>query len=504
MRIRNRSFIIMLSKTLAQASTIALGICLVRMIDQTLFGTYRQMILALTTVSTLLSLQLEDSLFYFVPRTQVDRLRPLLAQTALLGLFTSAVSATVLFFGADTLAAWFDNPEVAGPLRVIALYPLTEKLVVLVPAFMLSRDKAIRAAGYSLAASVGRVIAVITAFLLGGSLMTVATAMVSVSLIITAIAVWDIIRSTTPTSLKPDAALAREQISYCVPLFMTSLVGVVNVQWDKWLISTNFDAAMYGIYSCGAMELPIIGIITASVNAAIMPNLVTLMHEKKPREAINIWQEGTRKCSLIIIPAFAFMISVPVDFMTLLYGPKYGLAALPFAVYLLTLPFRVAMYATLLRAAGRTRPIAVYTIIGLLLNMALSTAFLMLGRGTMWAFVGPSFGAILATGIIVVLLLRKVCAVTGHRASEIMRWNELLRIMGISLAAAIIMLLVPIPLPAALPLTATLAMKLAIRGLLFTVVLSALMWMFKFLHDDEIRLAQAPWRMVKRRLGIGA
>ncbi|MBX3395141.1 MAG: oligosaccharide flippase family protein [Phycisphaerae bacterium] len=500
MRIRTRSFIIMFSQGLSQASTIALSICLVRMIDQTLFGTYRQMMLVLSSATALLAIQFEASLYYYVPKLGSDRHRLLLLQSVGLSFVVSAVSSAVMFFGADLIAESFQNPAISAPVKILSLFPLSERLLALVPAYLLSTDRALRSSVISLASTVGRVLAVLIAFGLGASLENVAWSMVGVGAVTTLIAVADMFRFTLPAPLKPDWVLIRGQLGYCLPLFMTGLVGVLNREFDKFLISLYYrDEVIYGIYSVGAMELPIIGIVTSSVTAAIMPNLVSLMHEQKLREAVFIWQEAARKCSMVIIPTFAFFATIPGDFIVLLYGPKYAMAAWPFVIFLMLLPIRVALYATLMRAAGDTKPIAFYSVYCLMLNAAVATLLIYAGQRSLLSFLAPSIGTVVATLAMAALLLRRVCRITNMRPRDIMRWDELLRILSLSLIAACVSLFIPTPELEGAKTSFVLAAKLAIRGVAFGVLLVALMWYARFLTDDERRLALSPIRLIVGR-----
>lgn len=91
MRVRTRSLVIMLGQGITQASAIAVGIVLVRIISQETFGSYRQVLLVYTTLAALVSLQLDQSLYYFVPKLAPERRRALLAQT--LGTALALVSA---------------------------------------------------------------------------------------------------------------------------------------------------------------------------------------------------------------------------------------------------------------------------------------------------------------------------------------------------------------------------------------------------------------------------
>ena len=116
MRIRTRGLIIMLSQGLRQVTTIVLGVVLVRMISKQAFGTYRQVLLVYTFVAELISLQLQASLYYFIPRLGIERRRALLLQTLLITYALAVVAASVMFGGSRLIARGFGNAELV-PLQ---------------------------------------------------------------------------------------------------------------------------------------------------------------------------------------------------------------------------------------------------------------------------------------------------------------------------------------------------------------------------------------------------
>ena len=76
MSVRTLSLVIMLGQGITEASGIAVAILLVRIVDQATFGSYRRVLLVFTTLAALLSLQLDQSLCYFVPKLAARAARP--------------------------------------------------------------------------------------------------------------------------------------------------------------------------------------------------------------------------------------------------------------------------------------------------------------------------------------------------------------------------------------------------------------------------------------------
>ena len=498
MRIRNRSLIIMFSRGLTQATTIILGVVLVRLVSKEVFGTYRQGLLVYHLVVGLLSLNLDLSLYYFVPKFGAGRRGTLLLQTSMASLVLSAAMAVFMLVAAEPIARMFGNPALPPLIRILSLYPFVERLIILVPAFMISLDRPLRAGLYTLAASGGRIAVVVAVFALSDSLPAVMLSMVLVTAVVAAVGWADMARLAPRETWALDRSLILEQLSYCWPLWASAVVTVVNLELGKFIISVFFAPADYAVYSCGAVDLPVVTLVTMSVSAAIMPNLVTLVSQDNTRQALRIWQEATRKCSLVILPCFAFCLVVSQDLIVFVYGQAYALAAAPFAIYLLRLPVRVAVYGSLLRAVGRTAPVAIGAVVALVVNVPLSLGLTYLGGGGHLSFIGPSIGSVCASFAAMFYLQLNLRRVLDVPFSRLMRWKELGSTLLLSVVCGAIVFLAALALP-----DMPLAIKLALQGAAFAGLVILIMLRTGMLHDDERELLAIPLRAARRLLTGG-
>jgi len=495
MRIRDRSFIIMLSQGLTQATTIILGVILVRLITKETLGTYRQVFLVYAFLGGILSLQLENSLYYFLPKCGIDQRRSLLLQTILTKLAFALMTSLIMFFGSAIIADMFSNPELAKLLRIFSLYSLLTGVIQLIPAFMISLDRAMRAGVYSMADAIGRGAVVVTMFALGQSLTSIIWAVTILAGIISFIGYMDMTRFCPTGKWEFNRSLFMEQLHYTWPFLAISLIGVVNVQLDKFLISVFFNPATYAIYSCGAIELPIVALITGSVTAAIMPNLVTFAQQGEPLRALGLWKEAVRKTALIIFPCFIFFIFIGKSLIVLLYGAPYSMAVWPFSIYLFLLPIRIATYSTLFRAIGRTKPIAISAAINLFLNVLLSTSLAWLGAQSLLSFVGPSIGAVAANIAAAGYLLWQLTKMLNVPASFLMNWKELGKLLFICTVCGLISVILPLP-------NYALLITIVIRAAIFCCVLISSLLIFNVLAADEKQMFLLPWMFLKSKLAL--
>ncbi len=487
MRIRNRSMIIMLSQGLNRGTQIVLGIVLVRLVDQQVFGTYRQALLVYSLVGGVIALDLGQSLYYFVTKLQRQLHGVLLCQTYLVAMVLSALMAVTLWIGATPIASMFGNPALAPLLRILAFYPFAERLLTIIPAFMISLDRAVRAGCYSIATTGGRIIAVITAITTGHSLAVVMWALIAVAVVVSVIGTVDMLRLSRPVKLGIDRALVSEQIQYTWPLWTTALVMIVNLQYGKMVISCFFNPATYAVYSCGATELPVAALFTTTIATAIMPNLVSLGVAGRMDRVLAVWHEATRKSSLVIFPCFAFFCIVSHDFIVLLYGSDYARAAWPFSILLIRLPIRIAAYGALLRAVGKTRPIAVSAVIALGTNIVVATSLTYGGRGSLLSFVGPAIGDVTSSILSVLYMLAVIRREFSISWAQVMRWRDLGATMALCGVAA--------GLTYTLPLSAfPVAARLVTQFVFFSLVFVGLMILGRRFQKDELELAAFPLR----------
>ncbi len=493
MQIRTRSLIIMFSQGLTKLTTIVLSIILVRVISKEMFGMYRQVFLVYTLLATALSLQLNTGFYYFVPKTLIQKRRTLILQTVLITLGLAFVIAVIMFTGARFIATKFDNLSLIPLIRILALYPFVERIIILVPAFMISIDKPLRAGIYTITLSAGRIAAVLITLALGYGLTEVMWAVVSITAIVAMAGCFDMARFCPVGKWGIDKNLVVEQFHYTWPLLAGMIAIAINVQLDKFLISVFFDTETYAVYSCGAMQLPVVVLVTSSLSFAMMPDLVRLFANSNAIDAVKIWQEAARKCSLILFPCFVFFFVTGFDFMVLLYGREYVLAGWPFKIYLFALPLKIVAYATLFRAAGKTKPIAYGAVIALIINAGVSISLVIIGKNSLLGFIGPAIGTVIATWCAWLYLLRKITRITSVTLDNIMRWKELGQILLVCIVCGAILALMPLP---QIPLV----VKIIVQAMIYFAMFLIIVLSRGMLKRDEKQILCFPFTFIQKLL----
>lgn len=489
MRIRTRSIIILLSQSSAQVCTFLLAIILVRLLPQEIFGSFQQVFMIYFFISGVLSFQLDSSIFYFIPKYGKPERRKILTQSIILSMGSALIISVIMFFGAKFISEFIGNKELYYLIRSFSIYPLGERILFIIPAFMISLEKAFNAGIYILLSSFAR-FAIVILFILAGADLGLTFFALSIFIVVLAIVgCIDMFRKTEKFGDILDIDSFMEQIKFCSPLIVTAVVGTISLQLDKILISRAFSPGIYAVYSCGAFELPIISLLTISITSAIMPDLVKYFECGKTVEGLYLWQEAARKCSFLIFPCAVFFFFTASDLVIVLFGINYLSASLPFRIYLCALPFRIAIYASLFRALGNTKPIALSAIIALSLNFIIGISLVKIGGQSTLSFIGPAIGAIVGTIVSINYLLWNLKGALNIPYKKIMRWKELSVLFAISTACGLIMYAVP--LETLLPLW-----RIITQAIMFILLYIVILLISKTMKSDEIELMLVPMRFI--------
>ncbi|MDD3236048.1 MAG: polysaccharide biosynthesis C-terminal domain-containing protein, partial [Candidatus Cloacimonetes bacterium] len=234
------------------------------------------------------------------------------------------------------------------------------------------------------------------------------------------------------------------------------------VQLDKFMISGFFGPEQFAIFSIGAMELPLIGILANSVNSILLPHLSS----GDPKLMGELYSGAVRKNALIVFPLAALFYMFAEPIIVFLYGSIYAESAIYFKIYLLILPLRVATYGIIFQAYGKTKVIMLNALFMLTMNVVMNFIFI-----KAMGMKGAAYATVLVTWLSVALYLVMMKSILRLRLRDYFPMGKVIRTAIATLLAALICL----PL---LHITSIPFLNMMIGGMLFTalyIVLGRLM-----------------------------
>lgn len=411
---------------------IASAAILARVFSQHDYATYRQTLLAYTFAVPFVTLGFDRALYYFLPGEErrsrgilVENLVWLLGAGALLSLF-------MVLGGNQLLASRFNNPALAKLIMLLVPYPLLMLPAASLAACLMARDRTGQVAGFTIGSRVVMLCAIVVPCLIWPSPSTALIGTVLGAAVTTAAALILMFRACSIGNWRPTWPGLRRQIQFSLPLGLSGLAGTTTQSLGQVIVAALAPAATFAVFVNGAMEVPLVGMITGSITAVILVDYARLYREGRTDEIVALIHRVMVKSSLFLFPTMVFLLLMAPELMTLLFGQRYEASSVPFRIFLLMLPARTLTFGAVLQATGHSRHVLYQSILSLV-----SVGMLTWGAIRLFGPLLAPVGAVVSLYVFalpyLIVVLRRIlaCPVT-----TLFPWATLAKVAGASIVGA--------------------------------------------------------------------
>lgn len=427
-----RAVLMIGSKIIAHAAFMLIAVVLARSLTQAEFGTFNQVWLLNKSLVFLFDLGLPVSVYYFWPRLTDPQKKGFILQT-LLSLTVLAIPfAATMYFCADAIAVYFNNPALAGHLRLFALYPLVMLPASATEELLLSQGFTARAAVFESFTKIAMIMAVAAAALGGKHLDWVLLALIGYGIIQLILGIWLVWQPVRRLKAKWSAADWKSQLIYSAPYGLSTLAAVANYQVDKVLVSLFNPPAAFAVYAAGAFEIPISGITALPVTSVLMGDLTQRFGAGDISGFLHIWHQAVRKVALPVFAVTAFLMVFAEPAIIGLFSAKYSDSVGPFRFFLLFLPLRVTVLDYILATLGQTKAVFTSQLMALCANLLLGS--LLVGQVGWW---GAALSAVLSGYLQSALLGAAIGKQLRSSFWHLLPWLDLAKVGLVAITAAI-------------------------------------------------------------------
>jgi O-antigen/teichoic acid export membrane protein len=276
------------------------------------------------------------------------------------------------------------------------------------------------------------------------------------ALLLTVVLLWYVHLRFPGALLAFDRRLFATQLSYALPFGLAGLAWRLEMDVHHYVVARRFGPAAYAIYAVGCFQLPLLGILRDAVNSVLMPRVSLLQHRAAKAEIRRLVVAAARKLAAAHWPAYAYLIVMGREVLTVLFTDQYRDSWPIFAINL-TLVLLGALTPTdaVLRAYAEQRKF--------LLRLRCVSLFL-LAAGLWWAV--PRRGMLGAVSVVVLIglfenawIVYRVARLLDARASDWKLLKDFPKLAAAAGAAALCVgvgraMLSPVPPLASLALTA--------------------------------------------------
>lgn len=431
-----------ISKMVALIISMLTGMLLSRFRSFDEYGTYSQIIMAVTIATTIVMMGLPNSLNYFLAKADTDGERKhFLSVYYTASTVLSLLVGVILVCITPFLVLYFKNPLIRNYIYFLALFPWTRIICSSVENVLVVYRKTGLITVYRIANSTSLLGIIVLVQLMNWSFSVY---MLLYLLVEVVFALWVYLiayRNAGSIGVSLDFRLIKTILTFSIPLGLALMVGTLNVELDKFVIGGMMGTEKLAIYTNASKEMPVT-IIATSITAVLMPQMVRLMKDGKKTDAVKLWGNATL-LSFTVISFLSFVLFVfAPEIMTVLYSEKYVSGSSVFRVYSLLLMLRCTYFDILLNTTGHTKFIFYSSLGSLALNLGLNYLFYYL-----FGFIGPAIASFVSQLLLIFLNLVWSSHLLKIRFSLILPWRRLFKILVFNIALASVFLLLKAWLP---------------------------------------------------------
>ena len=421
---------LVLGRGLGFVATFAVPIVLVRVFDQTTFGTYKQLFLVFGTLYGLAQLGVAESLYYFVPRQPSEAGRYAAnAMATLAG--AGAICAGVLALAAPAIGGWLMNPALAGTLPLLGAFLALMLTSALFEIVLVARVRYRTAAWIYGMSDVARAAFLILAALAFGGVRGLLWGAVAFAAARVVVMLWLLGRGLEFT-LRPSLALWREQWAYTVPFALAVGVDVVQANLHNYVVAARFDPAVFAVYAVGCLQIPLVDVLTTSSANVMMVAMARDGFDRRAADALALWHDTTRRLALLVFPLVVFLVALAPDVITVLFTRRYVDSVPVFRLWTCMLVLAVPCVDAVLRACAETRYLLGLNLLRLLIVIVSITFCL-----DRFGLPGAVLAMLAATGATRAMAIGRIASLTGTTLGGVLPWKPLAATAGFALAAAV-------------------------------------------------------------------
>jgi O-antigen/teichoic acid export membrane protein len=481
-----------LGRGLTTVAVIVSAAVMSRLLTLEELATYRQSLLAFEMVTGILSLGIAEAVFFYLPVEKVRRRGIVLEGLLILGGLGALCSMFFLVGGNFFFAKQFSNPSLQTTLIYFSLLPVLSMPATLLAAVLVTQNRVKLLAWFSVFSGLFLMFSLIFscwywrdpfAIVLAKVITQLATGFVALGLI------WV---SLPQDSWLPSLNGLKEMFFFSLPLGAARVFGIIQISMDKLLVSSFCQPSEFAIYSNGALEIPIIGIVTGSIATVILPDLRKSIADGNTERAISLFRRSAEKSAVFLIPLMIFLLFLADPVIRLLYSEKYQESVIPFRIYLLLLPARVVMYGSIMIALGLNKVVLYVSAAGALVNAGLGYVLVnQIGSN------GAAISTVLSMyAVICFLNIWAICKAMPCSMKVILPYRKILELIGLCLVAALPLLSLDW-----LGLQLQPAQKIGVAAVVYLFLLIALAWLSRntmFLEIfDSVRMRLRNKRIAK-------
>ena len=382
---------VLFGRSVAFAIGVALPILLARKLTPGSLGLYKQVFLVVTTALNVIPLSFGMNVYYFLPRER-ERRGPVVFNTVLILCAAGVLASLLVTLWPGMLSLVSKEPEIRLYAPLIGATILLWIPCTLVEILPIANQELKLAMIVSIGAQILRTGLFLAAAIFWGTVSSLIWAAVIYGALVAGAFLYYLVLRFPGFWRHLDLGLLGEQLSYATPLGLMGIAWYFQTDLHNYLVSNQFGAAAFAVYSIGCFQLPVLQLVSEATNSVLISQMAALQRDNRTDQILALSLRSMRKLAAVLFPVYAFLMVVGYEFIEFLFSERYQASWPIFRINLTLLPLGVLLLDPIMRAY------ADYRYIVLRVKVAL---FLVLLAEMWWAI--PRYGMIGAISSVVII-----------------------------------------------------------------------------------------------------
>ena len=339
----------MIAKTIGFALSFLLPLLVVRYLDQTQVGIYRQAFQVVTTMVAILPFGFSASAYYFLSRDPKDQ--PYIVFNILLFNFIvggAACGSLVLFPG--LLGAVFQDTELTKLAPLIGVVVWLWVFAAFLEIVAVANQEPRLATVFIIFAQFTKTLFMVTAVLIVGTVESFIYAAILQGIVQTLVLLLYLNYKFRGFWHSFDLATLKRQFIYVLPYGLMALLWIVQTDIHNYFVGYRFSPAEFAIYVYGCFQLPLLGVLYESVTSVLIPRMSELQHEGNKREMAEVTVRAMDKLAFFYFPIYALLLITGYDLITALFTQNYAASVPIFLINITLIPCGILISDPIVRA----------------------------------------------------------------------------------------------------------------------------------------------------------
>lgn len=401
------------------------------------YGTYSQANVIISISTSILLLGLGDALNYFFnSRTQeiTEEKRIKIVNTIyFLEIIAGVILASVLVLSKSIISGYFSNEMLSTIIIIISIKPMLDNLVYFYQVLYISTGKAKVIAVRNLVIAVIKMLAMYIAVIVFHDIKTIFLLLILLD--IGQLVFFKFYFSRDCFLINPFKIISnyiKPILVYGLPMGVFAVTNILTRDIDKLIIGRMADTETLAIYTNCSKVLPF-DIIAVSFSTVLIPYIMKYITSKQKNSALILFRNYLKVGYYSVWILGVSVLITSKQAIGFLYTDDYVIGNTIFLLYILDSMIRFASMHLILTASGKSKELMVYSLLSLLINVALNIVLYK------WiGMIGPAVATLITAFVYVLLVLNKTKQILGAKWLELFDIKDTIRFLILLLATGLI------------------------------------------------------------------